>query len=104
MFEGKTWQDIVKSIIHLLPKKVYISLDVDGLNPHLFPHTGTPVPGGLSFEQVEYLLMQVLRSNRQIVCFDLVEVASPHGKYDLWDGQPGARLLYRLSQLLMKSV
>jgi len=103
MFEGKTWCSIVKSIIHQLPQRVYISLDVDGLKPHLFPHTGTPVPGGLSFEQLEYLLLQINRSDSQIVGFDLVEVASPQGKLNLWDGQVGARLLYKLSQLLMRS-
>ena len=103
IFEGKTWGDIVQSIISLLPKRVYISLDVDGLKPHLFPHTGTPVPGGLDFEEVDYLLTKLLKRHHQIIGFDLVEMASPHGECDLWDSQPGARLLYKLSQMLIRS-
>ncbi len=102
MFEGKKWRDIVDAIIQLLPQKVYISLDVDGLQPHLFPHTGTPVPGGLSFEQTNYLFDCLLKSKRQIIGFDLVETAGPKGKgsgEDLWDAQVGARLLYKLCQI-----
>ena len=86
------------SIIKPLPEKVYISLDVDGLQPYLFPHTGTPVPGGLSFEQTNYLLKQLSQSRRQIIGFDLVETAAPGGKKNIWDAQVGARLLFCLGQ------
>ena len=99
LFEGKTWKSFVDSLIQLLPKKIYISLDVDGLEPHLFPHTGTPVPGGLSFEQTDYLLNRLSQSHCQIVGFDLVEVAAPDGNTDIWDAQIGARLLYKLCQI-----
>ena len=102
VFEGKTWKSLVDAFIKPLPEKVYISLDVDGLQPHLFPHTGTPVPGGLSFEQTEYLLNQVVRSRRQIIGFDLVEIACPGPKWDIPDGNTGARLLYRLCSLALK--
>ena len=100
-FEGKTWKSFVDSIIQLLPEKVYISLDVDGLKPHLFPHTGTPVPGGLSFEQISYLLKQLVQSQKQIIGFDLTELATPKEKIDLWDAQVGARLLFCLSQTIL---
>ena len=33
----------------------YISFDIDGLNPTYCPNTGTPVPGGLTADQVFYL-------------------------------------------------
>ncbi|HEX8459981.1 MAG TPA: arginase family protein, partial [Segetibacter sp.] len=45
-FEGDTWKTIVNEIVEQLPAKVYISLDVDGLDPKLCPNTGTPVAGG----------------------------------------------------------
>ncbi|HEV2831144.1 MAG TPA: arginase family protein, partial [Hanamia sp.] len=45
-YEGETWQKIVGEIINELPQKVYISFDIDGLDPKLCPGTGTPVQGG----------------------------------------------------------
>ncbi len=102
LFEGKTWKSIVDSIIQLLPEKIYISLDVDGLQPHLFPNTGTPVPGGLSFGQVDYLLRSLTQSPVQVIGFDLVEIAAPEGENkNLWDAQTGARLLYKLCQTIL---
>lgn len=101
IFEGKTWKSIVDSIIQTLPENIYISLDVDGLQPHLFPYTGTPVPGGLSFEQIDYLLKRLVQSPCQVVGFDLVEVAAPDEKADLRDAQTGARLLYKLCQTMI---
>lgn len=101
LFEGKTWKSIVDSIIQHLPEKIYISVDVDGLQPHLFPNTGTPVPGGLSFEQTNYLLNKL--DQHQIIGFDLVETAAPDKKnINLWDAQTGARLLYKLCQTTLK--
>ena len=103
LFEGKTWKSIVDSMIQCLPENIYISIDVDGLQPHLFPNTGTPVPGGLSFEQTNYLLNKLAQLHHQIIGFDLVETASPHKKnINLWDAQTGARLLYKLCQTTLK--
>lgn len=94
-FEGGTWAAQVARIIEPLPAEVYVSFDIDGLDPKLCPHTGTPVPGGLSFHEASYLLGAVARSGRRIVGFDLVEVApGPDG--DEWDGNVGARMLYKL--------
>jgi agmatinase len=78
-----------------LPERVYVSLAIDGLDPALCPHTGTPVPGGLSFRQAGFLLSALARSGREIIGFDVVEVApGPDG--DEWDGNVGARLVYKL--------
>ncbi len=101
LFEGQTWQSIVEKIVETLPEQVYISLDVDGLQPHLFPHTGTPVPGGLSFEQTCYLLLKLKQSGKKLIGFDFVEVAGPSSKSYLLDGQNAARLLYKLCQILL---
>jgi agmatinase len=93
-FEGETWASQVRRVLEPLPRDVYVTFDVDGLDPSLCPHTGTPVPGGLSFQQACALLGGVVRSGRRLVGFDLVEVAP--GPDDEWDANVGARLLYKL--------
>jgi agmatinase len=95
LFTGEAFSNIVQSIVESLPERVYISFDIDGLDPALCPHTGTPVPGGLSFQQAAALLARVEESGRRIVGFDLNEVApGPDG--DEWDGNVGARMLYKM--------
>lgn len=93
LFEGETWKSIVNNIIQTLPNLVYISFDIDGLNPELCPNTGTPVPGGLSFEQSMYLIEQLAKSGKRIIGADLVEVTPSE---DEWDANVGARVLYHL--------
>jgi agmatinase len=93
MFEGVSWSAISEQIINDLPNDVYISFDIDGLNPKLCPNTGTPVPGGFELEQVMFLIKKLVISGKKIIGFDINEV-SP-GK-DEWDANVGARLLYHL--------
>ncbi len=95
LFTGSTWAALTAEIMAALPERVYISFDIDGLDPQLCPHTGTPVPGGLSFAQACFLLQAVVSTGRHIIGFDLVEVA-PGPAGDEWDGNVGARLLYKL--------
>lgn len=90
----KSWDALCKEIIKNLPEKVYISFDIDGLDPKLCPHTGTPVPGGLEFHQATALIRAVATSGRTIIGFDLNEVAP--GKDDEWDANVGARILWHL--------
>lgn len=92
-YAGATWKKQCKKIIAQLPQKVYISFDIDGLDPKLCPSTGTPVPGGLEFEQAVYLIRALVRSGREIIGFDLCEVAPGQEE---WNGNVGARLLYKL--------
>lgn len=96
MLQGETWHSIVKEIVAELPKKVYVSFDIDGLDPALCPMTGTPVAGGLSLDQLFYLLYFLNESGRQIVGFDLNEVSSGEDSESEWDGNVGARVLYKL--------
>ncbi|SHN10363.1 agmatinase [Cyclobacterium lianum] len=98
MYEGRTWASVCADILDQLPDKVYLTIDIDGLNPSLCPHTGTPVPGGLDFEQVDFLLKKLVLSGRKIIGFDLVEVAPGPDGSD-WDANVAARLLYRLVNL-----
>jgi agmatinase len=97
--QGKTWMSIVDEIIADLPERVYVSFDIDGLDPSLCPHTGTPVPGGLSFNQVTLLLDALRRSGKTLVGFDLVEVAPGAADGPEWDANVGARVLYKLCGL-----
>lgn len=92
-FEGTTFDALCQEAIAALPRNVYVSFDIDGLDPALCPHTGTPVPGGLSFAEATHLIVSLVESGRRIVGFDLVEVAPGP---DEWDANVGARLLYKL--------
>jgi agmatinase len=92
-FEGKIFKTICNEIISQLPENVYISFDIDGLSPQLCPNTGTPVPGGLNYEEAVYLLKILKKSGKNIIGFDLNEVASEQNSLD---GSVGARMLYNL--------
>lgn len=98
MYEGESWMLLCKEIIAALPDKVYISFDIDGLDPKLCPNTGTPVAGGMEFHQAAYLLEQLARSGKKIIGFDLNEVA-PGPKGDDWNGNVGARMLFKMCNL-----
>ena len=102
LFAGETWAGIVDEIVNQLPEKVYISFDIDGLDPALCPGTGTPVPGGLSFDQADYLIKSIAKSGIRIIGFDLCEVGPGPGEGE-WDGNVGARMLYRLTNLTAAS-
>jgi len=88
--------EALTSAVDALPEAVYVSFDIDGLDPSLCPHTGTPVPGGLSFHEASALLGAVARSGRRIVGFDLNEVSPSENEDDEWDANVGARVLYKL--------
>ncbi|MEM6590300.1 MAG: agmatinase family protein [Cyanobacteria bacterium P01_C01_bin.73] len=95
-YSGVPWAQTCQQILADLPQRVYVSFDVDGLDPKLCPHTGTPVPGGLELEEVFYLLRCVVDSGRHIIGFDVSEV----GNHD-WDGNVAARAVYKLCNLLV---
>lgn len=101
-FEGNSWRSICDKIISTLPAHVYVSFDIDGLAPELCPNTGTPVPGGLSFREADYLLEKLISSGRKMVGFDLCEVApAQEGE---WDANVGARVLFKLCLFANNSV
>lgn len=102
LFDGESFNKVADAIVEQLPQQVYVSFDIDGLDPSLCPNTGTPVPGGLSFQQAIALLSRVCKSGRRIVGFDLNEVA-PGKDGDDWDGNVGARVLYKLIGFMVGS-
>lgn len=100
-FEGEFWEDMCNEIVMQLPKNVYVSFDIDGLQQQFCPSTGTPVPGGLSYSQAVHLLYLLSRSGKKIIGFDLTEVAS--GLMGEWDANVGARILYKLCNMTLSS-
>jgi agmatinase len=96
--EGFNLRELVRKRLEPLPEKVYVSFDVDGLDPSLCPNTGTPVPGGLTWHETMLWIEELAKSGRTIVGLDLNEVSPGDGdpEKDSWDAIVGARLLYRL--------
>ena len=88
--------NVVDEIVACLPARVYVSFDIDALNPSLCPHTGTPVPGGLSFNDVLLLFSRLHASGREVIGADLCEVVPAPNH---WDENVAARLLYQLCAL-----
>lgn len=82
------------------PKKVFFTLDVDGMDPSVFPSTGTPVPGGLSWYQTLNLFESVARQ-REIIGFDVMEFAPIEGfhAYDF----AASMLTYKLMGITARS-
>ena len=99
-FSGRTWDDACAEIVDALPDAVYVSFDVDGLDPRFCPNTGTPVPGGLDYDAARHLLEAAVLSGRRIVGFDLCEVV-PGSEADEWDLNVGARLLHGIAGLCL---
>lgn len=91
-------EDLVTGQIHAVdlpedfPGLVYVSFDVDGLDPSQMPATGTPVPGGLGYYQALHLVEHALKG-RRCVGLDVVELA-PNGN-TAWDFT-AAQIVYRL--------
>ena len=99
-YEGQTWKQITDEIVAQLPQLVYISFDIDGLDPKLCPNTGTPMQGGFESEEVLYLFKKIVESGKQLIGLDLVEVGV--GETD-WDSNVGAHLLWRMCNLMVKN-
>jgi len=93
---GEALGPMIAEAIEALPERVWISFDIDGLDPALCPNTGTPVPGGLAYNEARALLLALARSGRRIVGFDLVEVCPDPDASNGWDANVGARVLYSL--------
>ncbi len=92
-FKGDNWASQAKRMVDTLPDLVYVSFDIDGLIPSLCPNTGTPVPGGLSFNEATFLVRELVKSGRKIIGFDLSEVNPGSSN---WDANIGSRILYQL--------
>jgi agmatinase len=99
-YNGDTWKQIVDDIVATLPQYVYISFDIDGLDPKLCPLTGTPVHGGFEANQVFFLLKKIQESGRKFIGFDLCEIGISNNE---WDENVGARVLFKLCHFMVSS-
>ncbi len=70
-----SWMD---DVVYALPEYVYITIDLDGLDPSIMPGTGTPVPGGLTFRQIVELIKRV-GAEKRVVAADINELAKIDG-------------------------
>lgn len=102
--DGVPFSAVAREIVAALPDEVWVSFDIDGLDPRFCPHTGTPVPGGLDTHEVVTILRELARSKKRVAGFDLNEVAPhPTDPDDEWDGNVGARMLYKLIAFTLAS-
>ena len=79
------------------PKKVYISFDVDGLDPSVMPATGTPVPGGIGYYKSLDLIKKMIKG-REVLGFDMVEL-SPIKNFEAYNFTV-ATLIYKIMELI----
>lgn len=96
IFRGSHWAKQCQKIISEMTKYIYVSFDIDGLQANFCPNTGTPVPGGLSYNQAIFLLEEISRQNKKIIAFDLCEVSCGTSNKE-WDANIGARILFEMS-------
>lgn len=99
-FEGACWGELCREFVATLPQKVYISLDIDALKIEFCNNTNAPTPGGMTFDEVVYLVNCVVESGRAIVGFDISEVVTSLD--DKMDAIVGARLLAKLSVAMLR--
>ncbi len=95
---GRT--DWIDAAVNSLTENVYLTIDIDGLDPSLVPTTGTPEPGGLGWYET-LILIRKLAARRRIVGMDLVE-------YSYIENQPApaflcAKLVYKSLAYIFKN-
>ena len=66
--------DWIERVVRSLGDPVYITIDVDGMDPAIMPSTGTPEPGGLSWYEMLSLLRATIRQRTVVAC-DVVELS-----------------------------
>ncbi len=89
---GRPVREWADEVVSNLSPHVYLTIDLDGLDPSIMPATGTPEPGGLSWEQVTALL-QTVAAQRAIVAMDVVELLPTAGMHAA--DFLAAKLIYR---------
>lgn len=86
---------------HNFPKHIFFTLDIDGMDPSVFPSTGTPVPGGLGWYQTLALFESVVKQ-RQVIGFDIMEFAPIEGfhAYEF----SASLLIYKMMGIIQRSL
>lgn len=99
IFSARDLIDGKKIDLAFVPEEIYLSIDLDVLDPAIMPATGTPEPGGLGWYDLLDLLEQVI-SGRTVLGLDVVELCpQPHSRSADF---VAARLIYKLMGLIVK--
>jgi agmatinase len=83
----------MEDVVSALTDHVYLTIDLDAFDPSLVPATGTPEPGGMSWQEVTRLVDLVAR-RRKVVGFDVVELCPAPGHHA--SEFIAAKLVYRV--------
>ena len=89
----------IRDILPYLKPKVFITIDVDVFDPSFIRNTGTPEPGGLSWDQVLDALHLIFQE-KEVIGADIVEFA-PHSNFDA-EAYSLAKLVYKIMSLNVK--
>jgi len=84
----------IEKILPKLKNKVYITIDIDSLDPSFIRNTGTPEPGGLTWNNLIESLKLIFR-NKEVIGADIVEFSPKH------DFEPEAYALAKLTYKIM---
>jgi agmatinase len=93
-------EELIARLIHLLPERLYITIDLDCLDPSILPSTGTPEPGGFTWGPICRILRAITLS-RRVVGLDMVELSPIPGL--VAPDFLAAKLLYRTLGYITKS-
>ena len=83
------------------PQNIYLTIDVDGLDPSVIPATGTPVPGGPTWHQTLTFIERAV-AGRRVLGFDLVELAPRDG--DHASDFAAAQLVYSVMGIISRNL
>ncbi|WP_047154004.1 agmatinase [Aneurinibacillus tyrosinisolvens] len=92
----------IEGVLSQIPKGAhyFITFDVDGIDPSVCPGTGTPSPGGFSYDEVNELL-EAISKHGEVVAFDFVEVSPPYDPTGM-TSQTAARLILDFMGFILK--
>lgn len=92
----------IENVMERIPEseRYFVTIDIDGVDPSIAPGTGTPSPGGFSYDEINELV-EALTKKGDVVGFDLVEVSPP---YDLsgMTAQVAARVILDFAGFILK--
>ena len=91
--QDRSIAQLADAVLSHLTETVYISVDLDALDPSIMSAVGTPEPGGMLWAET-LALLRAVASRRRIVGFDLMELAPPEGPVSC--AYTAAKLAYKL--------
>src|SRR5699024_4376841 len=92
------WEEIFRNIPE--NDRYYVTIDIDGIDPSIAPGTGTPSPGGFSYDEVSDIV-EAIAKRGTVVGFDLVEVSPPYDPAGM-TGQVAARIVLDFLSFILK--